>query len=212
MAMARSRDACSTVIPSVVESTTSPVVMCPARQRATDQVSTPAVTASVFAVTAGVLTWSVALWRAGHITTGDVVLSTTLGMTVLHASRDLAMAMVELFQHFAKLGEAVQVLCLPHEMPDAPDARPLISLGGAVTFAATCFSYPDGERVLQDFNLHIHAGERVGFVGRSGAGKSTVIALIQRLYDLERGHVLIDERSEERRVGKECRSRWSPYH
>jgi ATP-binding cassette subfamily B protein len=149
--------------------------------------------ASVFAVTAGVLTWSVALWRAGHITTGDVVLSTTLGMTVLHASRDLAMAMVELFQHFAKLGEAVQVLCLPHEMPDAPDARPLISLGGAVTFVNASFSYPDGERVLQDFNLHIHAGERVGFVGRSGAGKSTVIALIQRLYDLERGHVLIDE-------------------
>jgi ATP-binding cassette, subfamily B, bacterial len=149
--------------------------------------------ASVFAVTAGVLVWSVALWRAGHITTGGVVLSTTLGMTVLHASRDLAMAMVELLQHFAKLGEAVQVLCLPHEMPDAPDARPLISLGGAVTFVNASFSYPNGERVLQDFNLHIHAGERVGFVGRSGAGKSTVIALIQRLYDLERGHVLIDE-------------------
>jgi ATP-binding cassette subfamily B protein len=149
--------------------------------------------ASVFAVTAGVLAWSVVLWRAGRITTGDVVLMTTLGISVLHASRDLAMAMVELLQHFAKLGEAVQVLCLPHEMPDAPDARPLISLGGAVTFAGTCFSYPDGERVLQDFDLHIHSGERVGFVGRSGAGKSTVIALIQRLYDPERGHVLIDE-------------------
>jgi ATP-binding cassette subfamily B protein len=100
---------------------------------------------------------------------------------------------VELLQHFGKLGEAVQVLCLPHEMPDAPDARPLINLGGAVTFSNVCFSYPGGERVLQDFNLHIHAGERVGFVGRSGAGKSTVTSLIQRLYDPDRGHVLIDE-------------------
>jgi ATP-binding cassette subfamily B protein len=149
--------------------------------------------ASVFTVTAAMLSWSLVLWRAGRITTGDVVLTTTLGITVLHASRDFAMSMVELLQHFAKLGEAVRVLCLPHEMADAPNARPLINLGGAVTFVNACFSYPGGERVLQDFNLHIHAGERVGFVGRSGAGKSTVTALIQRLYDPDRGHVLIDE-------------------
>src|SRR5882762_4751337 len=79
----------------------------------------------VFTVTAGVLAWSVLLWRAGRITTGDVVLATTLGFTVLHASRDLAMAMVDLLQHFAKLDEAVRVLCQPHEMPDASDAEPL---------------------------------------------------------------------------------------
>ena len=53
------------------------------------------------------------LWRAGEITTGDVVLTTTLGFTVLHASRDLAMALVDLVQHFAKLGEAIRELCLP---------------------------------------------------------------------------------------------------
>jgi ATP-binding cassette subfamily B protein len=148
---------------------------------------------SLFAVTAGLLAWSVALWRAGTITTGDVVLTTTLGFTVLHASRDLAMALMELLQHFAKLGEALRVLGLPHEMPDAPDARPLISLGGAVTFANVGFNYPGGGRVLQDFDLHIRAGERVGLAGRSGAGKSTVLSLVQRLYDPDRGHVLIDE-------------------
>jgi ATP-binding cassette subfamily B protein len=148
---------------------------------------------TVFVVTGGVLIWSVALWRAGRITTGDVVLTTTLGFTILHASRDFAMALMELVQHFAKLGEAVRVLGLPHEMPDASDAKPLINLGGAITFVDVGFSYPDGERVLQDFRLHIRAGERVGLVGRSGAGKSTAIALIQRLYDPDRGHVLIDE-------------------
>jgi ATP-binding cassette, subfamily B, bacterial len=149
--------------------------------------------ACVFAVTAGALVWSVLLWRAGEITTGDVVLTTTLGFTVLHASRDLAMAMVDLLQHFAKLGEAIRVLCLPHEMTDAPNARPLINLGGSVTFLNVGFSYPDDARVLQDFTLHIPAGQKVGLVGRSGAGKSTVLALLQRLYDPERGHVLIDE-------------------
>src|SRR5581483_3247896 len=96
----------------------------------------------------------------------------------VHAWRDFAMAMVDLVQQFAKLGEAVRELGQPHEMPDAPHARPLINLGGSISFLNVCFSYPDSERVLQDFTLHIRAGQRVGLVGRSGAGKSTVLALL----------------------------------
>jgi ATP-binding cassette subfamily B protein len=148
--------------------------------------------ASVFTVTAGVLTWAVMLWRAGSITIGDVVLTTTLGFTVLHASRDFATALVDVVQHFAKLGEAVQVLALPHEMADAPDAKPLINLGGSVEFTNVAFTYPNGEKVLQGFNLSIAPGQKVGLVGRSGAGKSTILALLQRLYDPDSGHVLID--------------------
>jgi ATP-binding cassette subfamily B protein len=148
---------------------------------------------SVFAVSAGVLIWAVTLWRAGRITTGDVVLTTTLGFTVLHASRDLAMALVEVVQHFAKLSEAIQVLGRPHEMEDVPDAKPLVRLGGSVTFVNVSFNYPNGHPVLQNFNLHIPAGQKVGLVGKSGAGKSTVLALIQRLYDPGTGQVLVDE-------------------
>ncbi len=148
--------------------------------------------ASVFVVTAGVLAWAVLLWRAGSISTGGVVLTTTLAFTVLHGSRDLAMAMVEVLQHFAKLGEAVKVLGLPHEMVDAPDAKPLINLGGSIIFEKVSFSYPDGERVLRNFDLRIPPGQTVGLVGRSGAGKSTVLALLQRLYDPTAGRVLID--------------------
>ncbi|MBK8209584.1 MAG: ABC transporter ATP-binding protein [Rhodospirillales bacterium] len=147
---------------------------------------------SVFLVTSVVLAWSVILWRGGSITTGDVVLTTTLGFTVLHASRDLAMALVELVQHFAKLGEAVRVLGLPHEMVDTPDAKPLIPLGGAISFVGVSFSYPDGHRVLENFNLEIAPGQTVGLVGRSGSGKSTILSLLQRLYDPSEGRVLID--------------------
>jgi ATP-binding cassette subfamily B protein len=147
----------------------------------------------VFLVTAAVVAWSVLLWRAGQITTGDVVLATTLGFTVLHASRDLAMAMVDLLIDAAKLREAVRSLGVPYEMANDPEARQLIPLGGSLSFLGVCFSYPDGERVLQDFTLHIPAGQKVGLVGRSGAGKSTVLALLQRLYDPERGQVVIDE-------------------
>jgi ATP-binding cassette, subfamily B, bacterial len=147
---------------------------------------------AVFMVTAGVLSWSVMLWRAGTITTGDVVLTTTLGFTVLHASRDLAMAMVDLMQHFAKLNEAIQVLGLPHEMQDAPEATALVNARGSVAFERVSFSYPNRRVVLQDFNLRIARGEKVGLVGRSGAGKSTLLALLQRFYDPDFGRVLID--------------------
>ena len=148
---------------------------------------------SVFIVTAGMLIWSVHLWQLKEVSTGDVVLTTTLGFTVLHASRDLAMALVELVQHFAKLGEAIEVLGLPHEMEDRPDAKPLINLGGGVTFERVAFDYPSGAPVLRDFDLQVPAGQKIGLVGRSGAGKSTILALLQRHYDPNAGRVLIDE-------------------
>ncbi len=147
---------------------------------------------TVFFVTAGVLVWSVELWSRGEISTGDVVLTTTLGFTVLHASRDFAMAMVDMVQQFAKLREAVQVLGLPHEMQDAKDARPLEVIAGAIEFRGVSFSYPSGQQVLRDFALAVSGGQKVGLVGRSGAGKSTIMALLQRLYDPDSGQVAID--------------------
>jgi ATP-binding cassette, subfamily B, bacterial len=147
---------------------------------------------AVFFVTAGVLVWSVELWRRGQITTGDVVLTTTLGFTVLHASRDFAMAMVDMVQQVAKLREAVQVLGLPHEMQDGADSKPLVVTEGVIDFRNVSFSYPSGQTVLKDFTLHVPGGEKVGLVGRSGAGKSTIVALLQRLYDPGSGAVLID--------------------
>ncbi len=147
---------------------------------------------TVFVVTAGVLAWSVELWRRGEISTGDVVLTTTLGFTVLHASRDFAMALVDLVQQFAKMDEAVQVLGLPHEMQDAEDAKPLQVGGGAISFRQVSFSYPSGQPVLKRFDLEVPPGQKIGLVGRSGAGKSTILALLQRHYDPAAGQLLVD--------------------
>jgi ATP-binding cassette subfamily B protein len=150
---------------------------------------------SVFLVTAGVLVWSLMLWRQGRASVGDIVLATTLGFTVLHASRDFAMAVVDLLQHFARLGEAIRELGLPHEIVNEPDAQPLMQLGGSVSLVNVRFAYPGGAPVLHDITLHIPAGQKVGLVGRSGAGKTTILALLQRLYDPDAGHVLIDEQN-----------------
>src|ERR1700733_11645637 len=150
---------------------------------------------TVFLVTAGVLVWSVELWRRGEISTGDVVLTTTLGFTVLHASRDFAMALVDMVQQVAKLDEAVRELGLPHEMLDAADATALQVKGGAIDFKSVSFRYPSGQAVLKNFELRVPAGQKIGRVGGSGAGKSTIFALLQRHYDPDSGEVVIDGRN-----------------
>ncbi len=143
-------------------------------------------------LTAGLLAWSILLWQQHAATPGDVVLVCTLGFTILHGTRDLAVALVDSVQHVARVGEAVATLLLPHERVEDPNARALQAPRGEVEFRRVSFAYPDGSTVLQNFSLTIAAGTRVGIVGRSGSGKSTALALLQRLRVPQQGMVLLD--------------------
>jgi ATP-binding cassette, subfamily B, bacterial len=147
---------------------------------------------STVIVTIGLLAWAVVLWQRGSATTGDVVLVCTLGLSILHATRDLAVALVDVTQHLARLSEALGTLLVPHELRDHPMAAPLAHRSASVAFENVCFQYPDGHRIFENFTLRLEAGECVGLVGPSGAGKSTLFALLQRLYDVEAGRILID--------------------
>ena len=77
-------------------------------------------------------------------------------------------------------------------MPDREDAVPLRTSGGRVDFEGVTFAYPRRRPILDHFDLHIAAGQRVGLVGKSGAGKSTVLALLQRFYETQGGSIEID--------------------
>jgi ATP-binding cassette subfamily B protein len=147
---------------------------------------------AVALLTGALLTWTVWLWEQGRASTGDVVLACSLGFTILHASRDLAVALVEQTQHVARLAEAVATLLVPHELPDAPNARPLQPAGGRGEFRGVRFAYADSLPVLRGLDLAIPPGQRVGLVGRSGAGKSTVLALLQRFAAPQAGRILVD--------------------
>jgi len=144
------------------------------------------------ALTAAALAWALRLWQQGQVTTGDVVLVCSLGFTILHASRDLAVALVEVTQHMARLSEALSTLLLPHDLREHPHAAPLAVGGGRVEFDGVDFTYPGARPVLHGFHLSVEPGQRVGLVGRSGSGKSTVLALLQRFYDTNGGRILID--------------------
>jgi ATP-binding cassette, subfamily B, bacterial len=140
----------------------------------------------------GLLGWAVNLWQRGDATTGDVVLVCTLGFTILHATRDLAVALVDVTQHMARLTEALTTLLVPHDIRDHPQAVELIGRKGTIAFETVFFCYPGRRSVFEDLNLRVDSGERIGLVGPSGAGKSTLFQLMQRFYDLQDGRILID--------------------
>lgn len=146
----------------------------------------------VVAATLALLAWAIQLWRDGQVSAGDVVLVCTLGLCILGATRDLAVALVDMTQHLARLAEALSTLLSPHDLRDHPRASALVARGARVTFDEICFSYPNGQRVFDRFSAELAPGERVGLVGPSGAGKSTLAALTQRLFALQGGRILID--------------------
>ena len=144
-------------------------------------------------LTAMLLIWSVLLWQHHVATVGDVVMVVTLGFMILHGTRDLAVALVETIQHVARLAEALSTLLLPHDMPDAADAGGFqAEPRGEVVFEHVTYAYPGGEPVLSDFSLAIEGGTRIGLVGRSGSGKTTVLALLQRMRYVQGGRIMID--------------------
>src|SRR5260370_3211648 len=111
--------------------------------------------------------WAIALWQQGAATTGDVVLACTLALSVLSATRDLAVALVDVTQHIARLSEALATLLVPHELRDHPRAAPLIKRGARVEFENVSFRYPDGNRGFAPLNLYLETGHRVVLAAQS---------------------------------------------
>jgi ATP-binding cassette subfamily B protein len=143
-------------------------------------------------LTVGLLGWAIVLWQHNAATTGDVILVCTLGLAVLHATRDLAVALVDVTQHMARFSEALSTLLVPHQLCDRPGAPPLLRCGASVTFRNVTFAYPDCPALFENLSFHVDTGQRVGLVGASGGGKSTLFALLQRFYDIQAGRILID--------------------
>jgi len=148
--------------------------------------------ATTAVLTGGVLAWAISLWQAGQATPGDVILVCTLGLSILSATRDLAVALVDVTQHLARFSEALKTLLVPHELVAPIVASSPRASRGVIEFRDVSFAYPDSRPVFRSLNFKIDAGQRVGIVGPSGAGKTTIFALMQRFYDKQSGAILID--------------------
>lgn len=145
----------------------------------------------MLALAVGLLAWALMLWEEGRATAGQVVVVCTLGLSIMHATRDLAVALVDVTEHLGRFAEGLSVLLAPHGLRDHPQAQTLVVKRAAIVFDDVSFRYPGRDFVFRNFNLRIEPGERVGLVGPSGAGKSTIFALLQRFYDVEGGRIII---------------------
>jgi ATP-binding cassette subfamily B protein len=135
---------------------------------------------------------SIMLWRQGQATPGDVAAAGAIAMRLSQMTGWVSMALMGIWGSVGEVEDGMKTLSPPHALTDAPDAVPLDRVAGRVDFDHVGFAYGRDAGGLQDVDLHIRAGEKVGIVGASGAGKSTMVALLLRLYDVEKGAIRID--------------------
>ncbi len=132
------------------------------------------------------------LWRYGIVEVGAIAMVLPLTLQLTNMSRQIASRITEIFEDIGVVQEGMLTIAQPLQLPDPADAKPLTVRGGRIEFKNVDFGYGREIGVLQDFNLTIRPGEKIGLVGRSGAGKSTVVNLLLRFFDLEGGAILID--------------------
>jgi len=139
--------------------------------------------------TAGTALW---LWSRGEVGVGAVAAATAMALRLNGMSHWIMWETAQLFENIGTVQDGINTLARVHAVVDRQGATALKVTRGDIRFEAVTFGYGDRRPVVEDFSLHIRPGEKIGLVGRSGAGKSTVVNLLLRFYDIERGRILID--------------------
>ena len=148
-----------------------------------------AMSVALIASTTALCLW---LWTQGAVGVGAVAAATAMAFRLSGISHWVMWEMATLFEHVGTVQDGMATLSRARSVVDRPGAQPLVVSRGEVRFENVNFGYGGKRRVIDGLNLEIRAGEKIGLVGRSGAGKSTVVNLLLRLYDLESGRILVD--------------------
>jgi len=145
--------------------------------------------AAMLVSTAGLAIW---LWSQGTIPLAMVAAALPMAWQIANISGWVAFNVAGIFENIGVVQEAMSSLAVPPTAPDPPGATPLSVPRGAIRFEHVTFGYGRARGVLQDFDLSVAPGERVGLVGHSGAGKTTAINLLLRFFEPEQGRILVD--------------------
>ena len=144
------------------------------------------------ALIAGITLVSLALWVDAAIGVGAVAAATAMAFRLNGISHWVMWEMATLFEHIGTVQDGMATLSRRRSVVDRAHAQPLTVPRGELQFDNVVFSYGGARKVVDGLSLTIRPGEKIGLVGRSGAGKSTVVNLLLRLYDVESGRILID--------------------
>ncbi|MDG1866200.1 MAG: ABC transporter ATP-binding protein [Yoonia sp.] len=140
----------------------------------------------------GVVAWAISLWVGGTADVGVVAVATALTLRMNGMSGWIMWAVSNFYRNLGVVAEGMQTIAQPVTLVDDADAKPLVMQNGVVTLRDLSHHYGKQSGGLDHINLSIEAGQKVGLVGQSGAGKSTFVKLILRFYDAEQGAIVID--------------------
>ena len=135
---------------------------------------------------------SIYLWLNGTISVGAISIAIGLAMRVNGMSQWIMWEVSALFENIGTVYDGMEMMAKQHDIVDKPGAPQLTAKKGAIHYERIGFHYGKGKGVVDNLSLDIKAGEKVGLVGRSGAGKTTLMNLLLRFYDLESGRITID--------------------
>lgn len=140
-----------------------------------------------------IITGLVCGWQNSMVTIGDFVFFQTYAILMIYQTFDIGNVLNKVFRHVTDAEEMAEIYAKEPDVLDAANARTLIAEEGNVLFHAIGFSYGEGlKRVVNNFSLDVKAGQSIAFVGKSGAGKTTLMKLLMRYYDVDSGYIRID--------------------
>jgi len=140
----------------------------------------------------GIFYFAINLWNRNILTVGDFVLIQTYIIAVMSMVWDFGKIIMKIYEKLAEAEEMTVILNTPHEIVDIKNADDLKVKFGKINFKNVGFAYEEDESIIDNFSLEIKAKETVALIGTSGAGKTTLTKLLLRMFDIQKGKILID--------------------
>ncbi|MFN3575803.1 MAG: ABC transporter ATP-binding protein [Tabrizicola sp.] len=135
---------------------------------------------------------TVLLWQQGAASAGDIAAAGAIALRIAQMSGWVSFTLMSIYTSVGEVEDGMRTLSVPHSLSDAEDAETLPRIRGEIRFENVTFAYGRERGGVRDIDLTIRAGEKLGIVGASGAGKSSLVSLLLRLYDPEQGRITVD--------------------
>ena len=132
------------------------------------------------------------LWRLGVVTPGSIAIAIAIAIRVINMSRWMMWEVSAIFENIGMVYDGISTLTKPVSVMDPEQPSAVHPHPGPIVFSGVSFGYKGGRRVFADLNLKIEQGEKLGIVGSSGAGKTSLVNLLLRFYDVQSGAITLD--------------------
>ena len=140
----------------------------------------------------GIIGFALKIWSEGGMSVGEFAMAASLSLLLIEQARGLSRRFLEFFEYVGNIHDGVSMIVRPHDVVDDDGAVALEVGAGEIEFKHVDFSYVQGKPVFEKLNIKIQPREKIGLVGFSGSGKSTILNLILRLFEPQAGSILID--------------------